>query len=67
MNKINNAIQAIPDSICRLIIVGQIEGRQLEDIYIRVKQLDPNLTREQFDLRVISCRQEFWNRLEELG
>lgn len=65
MERILSAIRAIPDEACRTILIGQIEGRSLDDIYAQVIRLDPNLDREEFNRRVIACRQELWKHLKE--
>lgn len=65
MKRILSAIRAIPDEACRTILIGQIEGRPLDDIFEQVLRLQPNLDRDEFNRRVISCRHELWKYLKE--
>jgi len=65
MKTLDAAIRAIPDETCRTILIGQIEGRSLDEIFAQIKLLEPSLNRDQFDLRVIACRHKLWKRLKE--
>lgn len=65
MEKILAAIQAIDDDFCRIVLIGTLEGRHPDAIFRILNGLDPTLSREEFDRRVIACRQQLWDKLNE--
>lgn len=57
MEKTIGAIRSL-DPFCREYVTGCLEGRSLDEIFARLSDSLPELTRPEFDRRVIDCRRQ---------
>lgn len=63
MKHILKAIHEIESEFGRLVLLAIFEGKPMGEIFQRIQEIEPELTREDFDRRVISCRKELWKKL----
>ncbi|MBK8129618.1 MAG: hypothetical protein IPK53_12210 [bacterium] len=63
MDKILAALRDLDDDFCRHVLVATLEGRHPDEIFRALNDQNPSLTREEFDRRVIACREKLWEEL----